>query len=135
MTISESDLTRAAVAFADDRRLRNLSYLPLPEIEASLRLAFSAVLGDPGPTRAESATSKTTLYDRRPVAVICRERGWTAGTRIVGDEGYGPTVLQITAVGEKSILAKVVTHGGVVPEWAGREGEWCLSMRDWREVT
>lgn len=75
---------------------------------------------------------KTTLNDPREPAEICRERGWVLGTRLVGDEGYGPTVIEITAVGERSILAKTVRHNGQ-PSIAG-EGNWCLWCRDWHVV-
>ena len=78
--------------------------------------------------------NRTTLRDARPPAVLCRERGWTVGTRLVGDEGQGPTVIEITAVGERRILAKTITHAGKVPWWAGSEGVWALDCRDWRKV-
>ena len=29
--------------------------------------------------------------------------GWTVGTRLVGDEGHGPTVIRITAIGETAV--------------------------------
>jgi len=62
----------------------------------------------------------------------CREQGWGPGTRLTGDEGYGPCVIEITAVGERSILAKCVGHrGGPGLE---REQSWTLAHRDWREV-
>lgn len=38
-------------------------------------------------------------------AEICRRNGWPVGTRLVGDEGYGPTVIEITAIGTRSVLA------------------------------
>ena len=59
----------------------------------------------------------------------CREQGWGPGTRLVGDEGYGPCVIEITAVGEWSILAKCVD-----PHREEREGSWTLAHRDWREI-
>lgn len=76
----------------------------------------------------------TTLGDTRGPAVICRERGWSPGTRLVGDEGYGPTVIEITAIGECLILAKTLTHDGKIPGHAGAEYTWCLDGRDWKEV-
>jgi len=76
----------------------------------------------------------STLNSGRREAVICRERGWTAGTRLVGDEGWGPTVIEITAVGEENILAKTITHNGNKPEWCG-ETTWTLDCRDWQEFT
>ena len=64
----------------------------------------------------------------------CRQRGFSVGTRIKGNEGYGETVIEITAIGEKSILAKTVTHAGKVPYYAGYEGTWTLSCRDWEPI-
>lgn len=55
----------------------------------------------------------------------CRARGWTVGTFLEGDEGYGPEVIQITAIGEEKILAKRVD---------GYEGLWSLDYRDWKAV-
>lgn len=75
----------------------------------------------------------TTLGDPGSAAGICRVRGWGPGTRLAGDEGYGETVIQITAVGSRSVLAEVLTHKGE-PARRG-ESTWDLSFRDWREVT
>jgi len=75
----------------------------------------------------------TTLNCGKREAVICRENGWIVGTRLVGDEGWGPTVIEITAVGEENILAKTISHNGNVPEW-GRETTWTLDCRDWQEI-
>ncbi len=63
----------------------------------------------------------------------CRRNGWTAGTRLVGDEGYGPTVIELTAIGEDSILAKKISHNGI-PEEYPYEGSWTLSCRKWKKV-
>jgi hypothetical protein len=85
------------------------------------------------PVRSMTDRAQTTTKgDRRPPADVCRAHGWKAGTRLVGDEGRGPEVIQITAVGEWSILAKTVTVGGEVPSWA-RESTWTLECRDWVE--
>lgn len=75
----------------------------------------------------------TTLHDRRPPAEICRERGWTVGTRIVGDEGHGPTVLVITAIGEHRILARTISQKG--RPVTVTETTWALDCRDWTELT
>lgn len=58
-------------------------------------------------------------------AEICRRNGWAPGTVLEGDEGYGPTRIRITAVGERSILAVAEN---------GRESNWTLAYRDWKEV-
>ena len=66
-------------------------------------------------------------------ADICRRKGWTTGTRLVGDEGYGPTVIEVTAIGENSIFAKEISHNGKPSEYP-HEGTWTLSCRDWKKV-
>jgi len=63
----------------------------------------------------------------------CKVNGWTVGTQLVGDEGYGPTVIEITAIGEESILAKTISHNGDVRHARG-EGNWTLQCRDWKVV-
>lgn len=66
-------------------------------------------------------------------AEICRQNGWGPGTRLVGDEGYGPTVIEITAVGRTGILALPISHNGI-PEVRPYENSWTLDCRDWKEV-
>ncbi len=61
-------------------------------------------------------------------ADLCRARGWRVGTQLEGDEGYGPTVIEITAIGERKVLAKTIS-----PK-AREEKSWSLSRRDWREI-
>lgn len=73
---------------------------------------------------------KIKINSRESSAEKCRRNGWVAGTRLVGDEGYGPTVIEITAVGEEGILAKQISHNGKPLE--EREGCWTLSERDWK---
>lgn len=63
----------------------------------------------------------------------CRANGWGPGTLLVGDEGYGPTVIRVTAVGEKEILARIISHNGD-PD-GGCECNWTLEYRDWKRVT
>jgi hypothetical protein len=66
-------------------------------------------------------------------AETCRLNGWTVGTVLVGDEGYGPEKIMITAIGEESILAKrVEDRHGVAMD--GHEGVWTLRCRDWKVV-
>lgn len=62
----------------------------------------------------------------------CRDNGWGPGTLLAGDEGYGETVIRVTAVGEDSILARAISHRGEPTK--RRESLWTLSCRDWREV-
>jgi hypothetical protein len=66
-------------------------------------------------------------------ADICRRNGWKAGTRLSGDEGYGPTVIEITAIGEEYVLAKSVSHNGQATDYPD-ESLWELCYRDWVEV-
>lgn len=66
-------------------------------------------------------------------AETCRLNGWTVGTRLVGDEGYGPTVIRITAIGESALLAVRESHNGEAVE-RPYEGSWTLRYRDWTEV-
>lgn len=66
-------------------------------------------------------------------ADLARSNGWVVGTRIVGDEGYGETVIEITAVGESKVLAKTVSRNGK-PRTCG-ESIWTLICRDWRVVS
>lgn len=63
-------------------------------------------------------------------ADVCRKNGWGPGTRLVGDEGYGPTVIEITAVGESAILAKMISHNEHPPSWT-HENTWTLQPREW----
>lgn len=64
-------------------------------------------------------------------ADLCRRNGWGPGTRLVGDEGYGPTVIEITAVGDESILAKRISHNGQPSTWPF-ENMWTLEYRPWQ---
>jgi hypothetical protein len=63
-------------------------------------------------------------------AATCAANGWTVGTRLAGDNGYGPTVIRITAIGEERILARRLT--ALVD--AGPEVAWTLRYRDWAPV-
>ena len=67
----------------------------------------------------------------KSAAEVCRFFGWQVGDRIVGDEGYGPTVLRITAIGERDILARPLSGPGAD---TGHEGRWVLWCRDWRRI-
>ena len=62
----------------------------------------------------------------------CDMNGWAVGTRLAGDEGYGVTVIEITALGEVSMLAKTVSHRGEASNWG--ESTWTLMAREWAEV-
>ena len=51
---------------------------------------------------------------------------------MIGDEGYGADVIEITAIGERTLLAKKVLHDGQPDE----EPElcWTLEFRKWRKI-
>lgn len=65
-------------------------------------------------------------------AEICRLNGWLVGTVLVGDEGYGNTVIRITAIGEQSVLARTISHADTLQSRS--EGLWDLSFRDWEAL-
>lgn len=66
-------------------------------------------------------------------ADTARAKGWTVGTRLVGDEGHGPTVIEITAIGRDQVLAYTVSHNGK-PDPRSRESSWSFRYRDWQVV-
>ena len=65
-------------------------------------------------------------------AAFCRRMGYGPGTRLAGDEGYGVTIIRLTAIGERCILAIRVLHNGKPSD--GFENTWTLASRDWRAV-
>lgn len=72
------------------------------------------------------------LSKRMTPAQVCHAKGWEVGTRIKGNEGYGETVIQITAIGEKRVLARQISHKG--QEQTSSESTWTLAHRDWEPV-
>ncbi len=82
--------------------------------------------------------AKVGFERKRPVyassAEECRQRGFKAGDRLVGDEGHGPTVIQLTAIGEENVLAKTITVNGKLPRLGSYESAWTLECRDWEKV-
>lgn len=65
-------------------------------------------------------------------AEFCRRMGYGVGTRLTGDEGFGPSVVILTAIGEETILARELWVAG--DPYDGRESRWTLECRDWIEV-
>ena len=58
-------------------------------------------------------------------------RGFKVGDRLVGDEGYGPTVIELCYIGERRILAHTISHKELVySQPMYREETWTLSVRD-----
>lgn len=82
---------------------------------------------------SETTAPPSTLHHKGTAADMCRLRGWGVGTRLVGNEGYGPTVIEITAVGGECLLAKRLGHARVA--YKPYESSWVLWCRDWREAT
>ncbi len=67
-------------------------------------------------------------------ANFCRRMGWTPGTVLVGDEGYGPMTIEITAVGERGILARR-PYRNVYSEYRdSSDGLWTLGCREWQRI-
>ena len=61
-------------------------------------------------------------------ADFVRRMGWQVGDRLVADEGYGPTVLTLTAIGREVILAIPDKPGGVEAVWSLRNRNWTLRI-------
>lgn len=79
-------------------------------------------------------TNATQMLRGRTERETCSLNGWGVGTRLVGDEGYGPTVIEVTYFTQDgAMLAAVVSHRGK----PAAEGErfWTLSCREWSEVS
>lgn len=66
-------------------------------------------------------------------ADLCRMNNWTPGTKLAGDEGFGVTIIRVTALGEKNILAERELSNGKTPAWR-YESVQNLHDRDWRKV-
>jgi hypothetical protein len=63
----------------------------------------------------------------RSDAETCALNGWAVGQVLVGDEGYGPNTIQLTAIGERFVLAKLIT-GSITN--VGSEFLW-MSTAEW----
>jgi hypothetical protein len=72
------------------------------------------------------------LGETESYAGFCRRIGLETGDFLIGDEGYGPSVIMLTAIGERAILARCVSNVGKPED--GYESLWALDCRDWREV-
>jgi hypothetical protein len=77
------------------------------------------------------------MQKRLSPAETCRQNGWVVGDRLIGTEGEGgphehTTVIELTAIGERMILAKSVSDTAKYE--LGREGLWGLDNRVWRKV-
>lgn len=59
--------------------------------------------------------------------------GWTIGDILEGDEGYGPDLIKITAVGEERFLCRWNYQKG--NGWERESGQTTLKCRKWRKVS
>ena len=69
------------------------------------------------------------LYDYNK----CAENGWDVGTFLLGDEGYGPAVIEIVYLTKVTLLCRIHVRNG----WnvtGLEESTWTLSCRDWFEI-
>lgn len=78
---------------------------------------------------------KVTTRPGESSAAACRRKKWKVGDRLVGDEGHGPEVIELTAIGKCAVIAKSISRRGVpVEDWESDEHFWTLSCRDWKKV-
>lgn len=63
----------------------------------------------------------------------CELNGFVVGDVIEGDEGYGPSRILITAIGQESLLARCLSHPGK-PVCGHGESLWTLSYREWKKI-
>ena len=58
--------------------------------------------------------------------------GWTVGDILEGDDGFGPSRIKITAIGEELFLCRWKNMD--TPEWENESGNTTLRLREWRKV-
>ena len=75
----------------------------------------------------------STRHDHRHAADVCREHRWRVGTRLVGSDGLGTTVIEIAALGNQVMLARRISQNGE-PAAYDQDRPWRLSDRDWHEI-
>lgn len=68
--------------------------------------------------------------DGESTADFCRRMGWEVGTVIAGNEGYGTTAMEITAIGEEKVLTKFVYKDGS----QSSEHTWTHVCRHWKQI-
>jgi len=105
----------------------------LPAGEAHFRFVAKRWKGE----RAMSKNETTLLPDESD-ADACRRLGFGVGTRIAGNQGDGVTIIEITAIGDKKILAKAIYHFSFCckegKELVRPECVWTLSCLMWVEA-
>lgn len=78
---------------------------------------------------------RSTLHHSGAESAICLERGWKVGTLIVGDEGYGPTIIQITKLTPFTARCLAHTVDGELRRCGDGPSNWVLWCRDWQTFT
>lgn len=73
-----------------------------------------------------------TSHRQHSDAYICRANCWSVGTILEGDEGFGLTRIIITAIGERCVLARKLSHNEINTE--SGETLWTVQSRDWKRV-
>ncbi len=85
--------------------------------------------------RTRAKRQMKTRNSRLSDAEICQRNGWGPGTLLAGENDHGVSVIRLTAIGDREVLARHITQNGEpVSELAGRELNWTLTKRDWRRV-
>nr|WP_244625628.1 hypothetical protein [Methylobacterium mesophilicum] len=56
------------------------------------------------------------------------------GTRLIGDAGLGPTVICITALGTRVMLARMISHDGAPVAYCDAQA-WSLGAREWCRIS
>lgn len=67
-------------------------------------------------------------------ADLCKKNGWKVGDKLAGDEGYGVTVIRLTAIGNTQILAEQIEHNKCPRPEPFKEGNWTLLHREWKKI-
>lgn len=69
-------------------------------------------------------------------AEICRRNGWRVGMRLRMDkQGEDPLMIQITAIGETAVMAKLISPHGDLFASGPERSDWKLSEHHWKDVT
>lgn len=79
---------------------------------------------------ADESRETAAMKRGRTERETCDLNGWDVGTRLVGDAGYGPTVIRLTHFTVDGELLAVTESRDGEPV---NEGEqfWTLSSREW----
>lgn len=74
----------------------------------------------------------TWLSTDQDEAAVCRRKRWKVGDVLEGREGRSVVRIQLTAIGERWILARAIwrDHRAV----SESECQWALTTRDWKRI-